>query len=494
MNFRTSVISLCLLLFSNASLSQDIGFTQFFVNPSLLNPSFTGAEGRPVMYLSYRKQWAGIDGSPQLMNFNLQTALVNRLNMGFNVSNQKIGLLSNTSFLFTGGYTVPLSLNNFLRFGISVGASFNKVDQNLLNFGPVPGAGQDPLLAGLVSNSTQLLGNLGVSYHSKSFHIGVAVPTLFQRTSLSSTAFNANFKPFDNLVFHASNRFYLQNGKDVIEPYVVYRMTNGLPGQFEVAALFHYQHLGWIGVSYRQDYGLSGLLGFKMNKIFALGYSYSIQNSGTNELGKASHEVHLAYLFGEHKKNIPQTYSFVDTDKEKHHKKSAAEIAQEQKKKEALAKQNEKKPVTKPVEVKKEPQKVTPEPVVPVVVDAQHLEEQEKIKRIELHADNPLEEHNEQGHPHAERHEFVKRGEHHAEMDLGDYVIAGVFRSEAYAKQFNDGLKKMGFSDTDYGYLTNKQLWYVHISESNDINEARAQRDKFRKLRVFRDAWLLTVQ
>ena len=131
--------------------------------------------------------------------------------------------------------------------------------------------------------------------------------------------------------------------------------------------------------------------------------------------------------------------------------------------------------------------------VVPPVVDAQHTEEQEKISRLEVHSDNPLETHDETHHPHAERHEFVKRGGHTSEMDLGDYVIAGVFRSEPNAKHYSEGLQKMGFQDIDYGFLTNKGLWYVHISGSNDINEARVMRDKFRKLRVFRDSWLLTV-
>ncbi len=478
-------------------LGQDINFTQFFVNPAQLNPSFTGAEGRPVMYFSYRKQWAGIEGSPQVMNFNIQTALVNRLSIGFNVSNQKIGVVSNTGTMVTGGYTVPLSINNFIRFGISFGVAFNSVDAGALNFGSVPGASADPLLASLISNTTQLLGNLGASYHSKSFHVGVAVPTLFQRTYLSSTSLNTNFKPFDNLVFHASNRFYLENGKDVIEPYVVYRMVNGLPGQFEVAALFHYQHLGWIGASYKQDYGVSGLIGFKMNKTFALGYSYSIQNSGVNELGKPSHEVHVAYLFGEHKKDIPQTYSFVDTDKEKHHKKTAQQIAQEKKRQEVIAHHRDTPlPKTDPKKAQPDVKKnvpVTPIATVVLTPEAQHLEEQDKLKRLETHANDPLEKHDEENVAHAERHEFVKRGEHRSELDFGNYVIVGAFRSEAYAKQFNQGVKKMGFIDSDYGFLTNKGLWYVHITETSDIDAARGERDKYRKLKMFKDAWLLTV-
>jgi type IX secretion system PorP/SprF family membrane protein len=123
----------------------------------------------------------------------------------------------------------------------------------------------------------------------------------------------------------------------------------------------------------------------------------------------------------------------------------------------------------------------------------QHEEEQDKIARLSEHKDNPTEEHNEDGHPHAERHEFVRRGDHQSEMDLGDYVIVGVFRGEANAKHMSDELRKLGFSEVDFGFLTEKAVWYVHIAGSNDIEEARAKRNKYRKMKMFKDAWLLTV-
>jgi type IX secretion system PorP/SprF family membrane protein len=162
-----------------------------------------------------------------------------------------------------------------------------------------------------------------------------------------------------------------------------------------------------------------------------------------------------------------------------------------------------KEPVTTP-EVKKDPVVPDPNPRLknedPVVTTPtveeekiQHDDEQDKLKRLTEHADNPTEEHNEEGHPHAERHEFVKRGDHVKELDLGDFVIVGVFRGEANAKHMSDELKKLGFSEVDYGYLTNKAVWYIHIAGSNDIEEARTKRDKYRKMKMFKDAWLLTV-
>jgi hypothetical protein len=128
------------------------------------------------------------------------------------------------------------------------------------------------------------------------------------------------------------------------------------------------------------------------------------------------------------------------------------------------------------------------------VTEHSHHDEQERISRLSLHAEDPDEhhEHDVTHHPNAERHEFVKRGTHKDEMDIADYVIAGVFKSRENARHFADGIDKMGFQ-ADFGHLTEKGLWYVYIYESQNIEEARAERDRFRKMKMFRDAWLLTV-
>ena len=72
------------------------------------------------------------------------------------------------------------------------------------------------------------------------------------------------------------------------------------------------------------------------------------------------------------------------------------------------------------------------------------------------------------------------------------FAVAGVFRSRPNAENFSQGLAKMSFTP-DFGFLTEKNLWYVFIFESDDVEEAKAQRDKYRKLTIFRDSWLLTV-
>ncbi len=576
----TIVLVLMLALVSAVGVSQDLqNFTQFYFNPAVLNSSLIGVEGRPAMFFSYRQQWVGIKGSPAIANFSIQAPLVNRVNIGFTFTSNKQGILNTSSALFTGGYTLPISSNQSFRFGFSAGLASTVLDYDALDAAFKTSG--DPTLANLVQSTIQTIGNAGFSYNGQTFHVGLSIPNLFQPTYLTSNSFGIpQLKPLESILIHASNRFYFNKGKNIFEPYAIYRFNNSLPSQIEVAGLLHLNNMIYIGGSYKANYGISALTGIRINKEAALGLSYSIQNVGTNQLNNPSFEIHLGYLFGKRNQKIP-IYSFVNTELEKKQKKTALQAANDRRKvksglsktnqsysklttaprykhtdtdisqtvnekKPVLAKVEPKTPVKKPVEKKQEP--VVNKPVVvakveekkPVVVNpltnnstleeviahkqnqldkgipsnqnkneikitptqrlvldsaSQHKEEQERLKRLEVHAEEPLLEHkDEEGtHPHAERHEFAKRGNHNSEMDLGDYVIAGVFSSEANAKKYSDGLRKLGFKDADYGFLSAHNHWYVHISESNDINVARTDRDKYRKMTIFKESWLLTV-
>src|SRR5262249_54185287 len=153
-------------ILANRLSAQDItGFTQFYFNPSLLNASYVGADDQPVITFSYRKQWAGINGSPTMINANLQTALANHVSLGVNLNSYKTGLLNTTSALFTGGYVVSLAEHQSLRFGLSVGLSSTKVDVNNITLAT---AG-DPILTDLAKSTMQPIGNFGMSFHSKTF-------------------------------------------------------------------------------------------------------------------------------------------------------------------------------------------------------------------------------------------------------------------------------------------------------------------------------------
>ncbi len=562
----------CLLYVTSVSglRAQDqANFTQFYLNPYLINPSYAGIDGQSALSLIYRKQWMNIDGGPSIANFSLQAPISARTAFGLSVTNDKKGLLTNSGLRISFGYNAPIGDHSSIRFGISGGGSWNSIDLDGIN-------PNDPAFANVLDNNASLTGNAGISFHHRTFHLGASMPTIFSPSYVSTDAFTiTEVKPFQSIIINASNRFYFNDNKNVFEPYAIYRMNTDLPSQFEVAGVVHLNHVIWAGASYKQDFGISALGGIKLQNMFAIGASYSLANAGINELNSPTFEISLNLLFGAHKKGT-HAYSFVNTVKEKEKKptgKSASEAIAEKRRQEeaerkkqleaqakardeeakrkqqeqakaqadrqakleadrkaqaqaeadrkakaeadrqaalATQKQPEKTPTvtqhtppvqTQPPTAKNDsvPRKHNPrlrQEMVETIIATEELphDENETLKRLEVHAENPTEQHTDHpaAHPNAERHEFVKRGNHKEELDVADYVIGGVFKSDANAKHFADGLIKLGFK-ADYGHLTEKNLWYVYLYQTTDINQARTERDRVRKMLILRDAWLLTV-
>jgi type IX secretion system PorP/SprF family membrane protein len=487
------------VLCSNAGAQDQTNFTQFYLNPYLINPSYAGADGQAALSLIYKKQWATIEGAPAIANFALQAPLSSRVGIGLSITNDSRALLNNSSVLLSFAYNIALAEHAFLRFGISGGGTWNTIDLAKLE------SLNDPAVANFLENNAALTGNAGISFHIKTFQLGASMPTLFSPSYTSEDAFNiTEIKPFQSLIINASNRFYFGDNKYVLEPYALYRINAGLPPQFELAGILHINHLVWLGGSFKEDFGISALAGLKIKNMLAIGGSYSLQNSGENELNSPSFEISLSYLFGQRKKNTP-LYSFVNTIKEeekKPAKKSTSELIAEKRKLEEAARKKQLDEQAKQkraeAEVKKKADELARKakeeeeayaknnPPPPAIVKADTTTHQPSplVQEPVVRTEPPKE---------GERHETFKRGNHSKELPAADFVIAGAFSSEANANRYSRGLQELGFK-ANYGHLTVKQLWYVYIFQSKDINQSRAQRDKFRKSRMFKDAWLLTVQ
>ena len=478
----------CLWLISTffafrTSAQDNTDFVQFFVNSATLNPSYTGIDGQPALYLGYRRQWAGVPGGPALGQVSLQGLLSKKLAGGLTISSNNRGLLSTSAFLFTGGYHVMVAEDKMIRFGLSIGSAWNRLDvAGVQNADP-----NDPALLTAMANNFFVQGNAGVSFHGKTFHGGIALPQLFKPAYYSTESFSVgSVSPFQSVVLHASNRFYFNRNKNVFEPYLIYRLNQLRPSQFELATIVHLQNQVWFGAGFRQGLGASAMAGIKLNKVSTLGYSFTT-GFGTGQIARPSHEIQLALLFGKRSKNAVGIYSFVNTEKEKK-KKTPAQLAAERKaKQEALAKKYQESNVHnephKP-EVKKEEPKKVPEKEK-VVVKEEPQQQKPAVDTVKVVTPEP---------PKPERHEFVTRVRNRNDLPAGTYVIVGAFRSEANARKFSGELIDMEYGDANYGFITARNLWYVYLGYSAEVNDARTKRDQARLEHNFKDAWILTVE
>ena len=88
----------------------------------------------------------------------------------------------------------------------------------------------------------------------------------------------------------------------------------------------------------------------------------------------------------------------------------------------------------------------------------------------------------------------VKKGSHPMEIPVGSYVVVGVYSSEANASKYSNELKRKGYQEARFGYITQRGYWYVYVHSTDDPKLSRQVRDSVRKVDIFGDAWTLEVQ
>jgi type IX secretion system PorP/SprF family membrane protein len=477
-------LTILIVALSSASLiGQDIPlFTHNYANPYIYNPAYAGIEGRPIVSLTHRQQWIGIEDAPVTSNLTFHTPVIGGFSMGLNVTQDKYGIFTSSGGLLSFAYSVPLGFNQYISFGLSGGAKYQNVDFSSLD----PNAPFDPAFANQEA-TTKLDGNAGLAYHIGGFSLGVSLQNIFEHKAIPDQSFDeGTLGLIRNYIITADYMLYFGNDEYIFHPYGSYRSFEGFSSQYEAGGIFHLKHLLWVGGSYRQDFGIIGILGVKLKSAFSVSYAYEMPTEKVDGINKTSHEIHLNLAFGKKKDRAKKYTTFLASQKPK-----------------------------KPKKKKKKPK------VVPVVEDTVSVEEPipadttstvslldslnqggNKIRLIIANeppdrTDKPIETTSDSISsfvPEELRPALVtKRGGHPFEIDEGHYVVVGAFGVAANAIRTNDKLLSQGY-DSDFGYSSDKKLFYVYMNGVNSPEEARAKRDEIRKLTAFSKAWYLLVE
>ena len=286
-------------------------YNHFYVNPYLYNPAEAGSALRPAIFVNHRQQWRGVEGAPVLSTlsfhtpFNKSSALA-----GLNISSFKRGLLTTLDAQLTYGYSVPLSGESSFKLAISAGLVSHSLD-----FSQVDNP-DDPALTNFLNNNQQFAGEFGVKYQSNGLNVGVALPRLFAQDFINTASFeNYKLNPFDEVLlmayykkrvdsyFKSKRRGRARYTKKVeaqyapLELHFLYRYTSVGNNQFEALAKLNLSQSFWVGASYRQDYGITGNLGFNYSD-FSLAYAYEPASKLVLGPVNGSHEIQLSYRFG----------------------------------------------------------------------------------------------------------------------------------------------------------------------------------------------------
>ncbi|WP_034256952.1 PorP/SprF family type IX secretion system membrane protein [Arenibacter latericius] len=302
MNYIKSLLLIVLLLFGLTDGlygQQDAQYTQYMYNTISVNPAYAGSRGQLSITALYRSQWLGLKGAPETQTLNLHSPIrKGGLGYGFSIINDNIGngVVQETQFDAILSYTIGLSKDSKLSFGLKAGGNLLNLDfTELNNYTSENVQGEN------IDNKFSPNFGVGVYYHTDQFYVGLSVPNLVETQHFDNSQRDAN-----SVQFLSTRRmnFYLISGYvfDLnaywkFKPAVLSKIVGGAPLQLDLSANFFYKNQFSFGVAYRWDAALSALVGFQINDKIMIGLAYDreITELGGTRFNDGSFEIFLRF-------------------------------------------------------------------------------------------------------------------------------------------------------------------------------------------------------
>ncbi|MBK9317774.1 MAG: type IX secretion system membrane protein PorP/SprF [Bacteroidetes bacterium] len=268
-------------------------YSQYIWNDYVINPAYTGSLDYSPIRLTYRKQWAGFNGSPELFTAGGHTRINNKISLGGIVFKDATGgAITQTGALINYCYRLKLSTNSNLAFALSGQVNQYTFDNNKVQ-ALMP---NDPALLGDVQKSLSPDASFGMLFQrGNKTKIGVSVNQLFE--SRLSNLDNTNSE--NTLVRHfnvnASQLIQLDSNF-TLEPAIWIKKTIASPFQADMIGKLNYKNNFSAGINYRYNDAIVGFFSFNIKNIF-IGYSYDASISAMSSYSNGSHEIILGYNF-----------------------------------------------------------------------------------------------------------------------------------------------------------------------------------------------------
>ncbi len=284
---------------------QPAQYSLFMLNKYAFNPAYAGMDNSLVVTGAYRKQWAGLEGSPETQNLNAHLPLyVVGGGVGFGVENESLGSWSQTSALLTYAYQRPMG-KGFLSLGLSAGLVQREIDGSKITTpeGIYDDLGNlidlnDLILTMGKQNGAAPTVHAGLYYQGERLEVGISAANLLEKEVELATL---SFKPEKTYYFLLGYRLDL--GKHFLVNPSVFVKSDVRQTQIDISVLVHYNENIFAGASFRgyrpESRDAVALIGgFKLSEKISLGYAYDLTLSPLKTVSNGTHEILLTYNLG----------------------------------------------------------------------------------------------------------------------------------------------------------------------------------------------------
>lgn len=321
--FRTILL---LLAFTPVAIAQQQPhYTQYLMNPFIINPALAGIESYWDVRASHRHQWAGLQDAPVTsylsahgpvgkyarqnvtptdMRYHSRdksywddyTAPPSHPGVGLTILSDVTGPIRRFAVNAAYAHHIGLGPRTSISAGIGAGMQTFSLDADKLQFAD-PG---DPTVAGVgLMKRWKPDVTAGVWLYSADFFGGVSVQNIipqeltYDEGGVVSDAERDGLEP--HIFITAGYRLWLNNDFTVL-PSVMLKSIAPAPLGIDVNAKLLYRDRLWAGVNYRVDDGFAGMLGVYITPMLNIGYAYDYTASSLNFVSKGTHEITIGLM------------------------------------------------------------------------------------------------------------------------------------------------------------------------------------------------------
>lgn len=273
---------------------QELMISQYMFNGLVLNPAYAGTHPYWSSTILHRSQWVKFDKAPRTQTACIDGNILNgKLGLGFNLSNDRLGLTN--SFDFGANVAKKVMIGpGFLSAGLRIGAS--RYSANLTD--AVIWDENDPVYANNLKGKIVPRLGAGLYYYTANWFAGLSIPSILavdESVSNYSTGINSFYRQH----LYLNGGLVIQAAPSVaIKPSVLVKYQGNAPLQVDLNCNVLFLQKFWAGAGYRTGDALIAMLEWNINKQLRVGYAFDYTLSAIQTYANNSHEIMLGYDFG----------------------------------------------------------------------------------------------------------------------------------------------------------------------------------------------------
>ena len=294
------LIGLVVLSFTGNAQQRGI-LSNFLLNDYYYNPAIAGSKPVHVANMSYRNQWVGFEGAPNLIMGNFYGSAKNLGKHGYGVSliSERTGITQNTAVYANYAYHIKLSESLKLGLGIQPGFMQYRVrlyDAQLAD-------DNDEVLTGTVYSANAFDVSTGFHLYSDKFFLMGSMHHLLGN-ELKFTSYNSNLEYHFNGIAGFNIRFKKKNF--MLQPSALVKFAHPVPLQVTGMLKGVFNDQFWLGFLYRTDDAVGVTAGLRIKERISVSYGYDYSISDLSAYQNGSQEVMLSFTITKEKPSLAE--------------------------------------------------------------------------------------------------------------------------------------------------------------------------------------------